>query len=49
MLIAVASRDGKDINEHFGHADLFYLYEVEGDDRYAEGGEAGRKILLGRS
>ena len=32
MLIAVASRDGKDINEHFGHADLFYIYEVEGDD-----------------
>ena len=32
MLIAVASRNGKDINEHFGHADLFYIYEVEGDD-----------------
>ncbi len=31
MLIAVASRDGKEINEHFGHADLFYIYEVDGD------------------
>jgi predicted Fe-Mo cluster-binding NifX family protein len=31
MLIAVASRDGKDINEHFGHAELFYIYEVHGD------------------
>ncbi|MRR06464.1 MAG: hypothetical protein EG828_05895 [Deltaproteobacteria bacterium] len=31
MLIAVASRDGKEINEHFGHAELFYIYEVEGD------------------
>jgi len=31
MLIAVASRDGKEINEHFGHAEFFYVYEVEGD------------------
>jgi predicted Fe-Mo cluster-binding NifX family protein len=30
MLIAVASRDAKEINEHFGHANLFYIYEVEG-------------------
>ena len=31
MLIAVASKDGTEINEHFGHAELFYLYEVAGD------------------
>lgn len=30
MLFAVASRDGKEINQYFGHADVFYLYEVEG-------------------
>jgi predicted Fe-Mo cluster-binding NifX family protein len=32
MLIAVASRDGKEINEHFGHAELFYIYDVEGEN-----------------
>ena len=32
MLIAVASQDGKEINQHFGHADLFYVYEVEGEN-----------------
>jgi predicted Fe-Mo cluster-binding NifX family protein len=31
MLFAVASRDGKEINEHFGHAEVFYLYEVLGN------------------
>ncbi|HOP40376.1 MAG TPA: NifB/NifX family molybdenum-iron cluster-binding protein [Geobacteraceae bacterium] len=31
MLIAVASRDGKEINEHFGLAGLFYIYEVKCD------------------
>lgn len=29
MLIAVASKDGKDINQHFGHAERFLIYEVE--------------------
>lgn len=32
MLIAVASRDGKEINQHFGHAERFLVYEVEGDE-----------------
>lgn len=29
MLIAVASKDGKEINQHFGHADRFLIYEVK--------------------
>lgn len=32
MLIAVASRDGKEINEHFGQAHRFLIYEVNGGD-----------------
>ena len=32
MLIAVASKDGKDINQHFGHAERFLIYDVEGSD-----------------
>jgi len=32
MLIAVASKDGREINQHFGHAERFLIYEVEGDD-----------------
>ena len=31
MLIAVASKDGKEINQHFGHAERFLIYEVDGD------------------
>jgi len=31
MLIAVASRDGKEINEHFGKARRFLIYEVHGE------------------
>lgn len=30
MLIAVATKDGKEINQHFGHAVRFLVYEVEG-------------------
>lgn len=30
MLIAVASKDGKEINQHFGHADRFLIYDVDG-------------------
>lgn len=30
MLIAVASKDGKEINQHFGHAERFLIYEVSG-------------------
>jgi predicted Fe-Mo cluster-binding NifX family protein len=29
MLIAVASKNGKDINQHFGHAERFLIYDVE--------------------
>lgn len=29
MLIAVASRDGIKIDQHFGHAERFLIYEVE--------------------
>jgi predicted Fe-Mo cluster-binding NifX family protein len=31
MLFAVASKDGKEINQHFGHVERFLIYEVEGD------------------
>ncbi|MBV5338345.1 MAG: dinitrogenase iron-molybdenum cofactor biosynthesis protein [Deltaproteobacteria bacterium] len=31
MLIAVASKDGKEINQHFGHAERFLIYNVEAD------------------
>jgi predicted Fe-Mo cluster-binding NifX family protein len=34
MLIAVASRNGKNVDQHFGRADKFYIFEVaEGDVR----------------
>jgi predicted Fe-Mo cluster-binding NifX family protein len=32
MLIAVASKDGKEINQHFGHAERFLIYDVENGD-----------------
>ena len=32
MLIAVASKDGKDINQHFGHAERFLIYDVDGSE-----------------
>ena len=32
MLIAVASKDGKEINQHFGHAERFLIYDVDGSD-----------------
>jgi len=32
MLIAVASKDGREINQHFGHAERFLIYDVEGND-----------------
>jgi predicted Fe-Mo cluster-binding NifX family protein len=31
MRFAVASKDGKEINQHFGHVERFLIYEVEGD------------------
>lgn len=30
MLIAVASKDGREINQHFGHAERFLIYDVTG-------------------
>ena len=32
MLIAVASKDGVSIDQHFGHAERFLIYEVGGTD-----------------
>lgn len=32
MLIAVASKDGKEIDQHFGHAERFLIYDVENGD-----------------
>ena len=29
MLFAVASNDGKEINQHFGHVERFLIFEVE--------------------
>jgi predicted Fe-Mo cluster-binding NifX family protein len=32
MLIAVASKDGREINQHFGHAERFLIYDIENGD-----------------
>jgi predicted Fe-Mo cluster-binding NifX family protein len=32
MLIAVATKDGREINQHFGHAERFLIYSVEDGD-----------------
>lgn len=32
MRIAVASKDGVSISEHFGHAKKFYIYDVQASD-----------------
>jgi len=29
MKVAVASSDGKNVNEHFGTAEIFYIYELQ--------------------
>ena len=29
MLIAVASKDGKEIDQHFGHAERFLIFDVQ--------------------
>ena len=35
--VAVASSDGRFINRHFGHAEQFLIYEIDGGDcRYIE-------------
>lgn len=33
MKIAFSSKDGIHVNDHFGWADTFYLYEIEGDEK----------------
>jgi predicted Fe-Mo cluster-binding NifX family protein len=30
--VAVASSDGKFVNQHFGHAEQFLIFEIAGDD-----------------
>lgn len=50
MRIAVASKDGSVINQHFGHAERFLIYEANGEgvrfieerpvERYCTGNEA---------
>ena len=32
MLIAVASNDGREINQHFGHAERFLIFSIENGD-----------------
>lgn len=32
MLIAVATKDGLEINQHFGHAERFLIFSVEGEN-----------------
>jgi predicted Fe-Mo cluster-binding NifX family protein len=32
MLIAVVSKDGTSIDQHFGHAERFLIYDVEGNE-----------------
>ncbi len=32
MLLAVASKDGREINQHFGHAERFLIFSVSGTD-----------------
>ena len=32
MLIAVASKTGSDVDQHFGHAERFLIYRVEGTE-----------------
>lgn len=32
MRIAVASNDGMEINQHFGHAERFLIFDVEGNE-----------------
>ncbi|SNB45179.1 NifB/NifX family molybdenum-iron cluster-binding protein [Geobacter sp. DSM 9736] len=31
MLLAVASKDGREIDQHFGHAERFLIFDVEPD------------------
>jgi predicted Fe-Mo cluster-binding NifX family protein len=43
MLIAVASKDGQEINQHFGHAECFMIYSVEdGEVKLVDEKKVGR-------
>lgn len=45
MLIAVASKDGRVINQHFGHAERFLIYEATPiNPPLSKGGEGGFEI-----
>ena len=47
MLIAVASKDGREINQHFGHAERFLIYDVEdGDARLVDEKIGGALLQL---
>lgn len=55
LRIAVASKDGLSINEHFGHAKLFWVYDVDPEgcwfkekrnvDHYCLGGHSDKSAL----
>jgi nitrogen fixation protein NifX len=32
ILVGIVSSDGKNINEHFGRAEKFYIYEIDGNN-----------------
>jgi predicted Fe-Mo cluster-binding NifX family protein len=33
MVIAVVSKDGVHVDDHFGHAERFLIYDIEGDQQ----------------
>ncbi len=55
--VAVATKEGRAISEHFGHAKLFYIYDVSTDqcqlveqrhvDHYCLGGHSDKSALAG--
>ena len=55
--LAVATKDGRAISEHFGHAKLFYIYDVSPEqcqlveqrhvDHYCLGGHSDKSALAG--
>ena len=57
LRVAVATKEGRAISEHFGHAKLFYIYDVQADqcqlleqrhvDHYCLGGHSDKSALAG--
>ena len=57
LRVAVASKEGKAISEHFGHAKLFYIYDVDENNctyiekrdvnHYCMGGSSDKSALAG--